>query len=82
MSWELPTTKSGHWYILTIHLLIKYSVAIKQTLLEIADALIEKFIDPYIPPKALITDQDPNFISSMMCHIVHKYKISTYKTTA
>jgi len=83
----LPTTESGYSYIFTIQdLLTKYSavVSLKQaTLSEIAEALVEKFIlHPYTAPKACITDQGPNFISSVMSHTAHKYKISTYKTTA
>jgi len=82
----LPTTESGYSYILTIQdLLTKYSavMSLKQaTLSEIAEALVEKFINPYTASKACITDQGPNFISSMMPHTTRKYKISTYKTTA
>jgi len=63
-------------------LLTKYLVvmSLKQAMsVEIAEALVEKFINPYIAPKAWITDQGSNFISSAMRHIAHKYKISTYK---
>jgi len=66
-------------------LLTKYLVAmpLKQAMsVEIAKTLVEKFINSYIAPKAWITDQGPNFISSAIRHIAHKYKISTYKTSA
>jgi len=46
---------------------------------EIAEALVEKFINLYTAPKAWITDQGPNFVNKVMRHIAHKYKISTYK---
>jgi len=49
---------------------------------EIAKAFVENFINPYTAPKAWITDQGLNFISSVMRHIAHKYKISTFKTSA
>jgi len=55
----LPTTESGDTYILTIqHLLTKYSVEVpfkQATSSEIAEALVEKFINPYTAPKAWIT---------------------------
>ncbi|KAH0949112.1 hypothetical protein HN011_007007 [Eciton burchellii] len=77
----LPTTDSGYKYILTIQdLLTKCSVVVplKQiTSSEIAEALVEKFINSYTAPKAWITDQGSNFISSVM----RQYKISMYKTT-
>ncbi|KAH0944442.1 hypothetical protein HN011_009613 [Eciton burchellii] len=81
----LPT-ESGNTYILTIQdLLIKYSVTVpfkQATSSEIAEALVEKFINPYTAPyKAWITDQGSNFISSMMHHVARKYKISMYETT-
>jgi len=83
ISWELSTTESGHSYILTIKdLLTKFSVAVplKQAMsAEIAEALVEKFINPYTAPKVWITDQGPNSISSIIRHTVHKYKISTYQ---
>jgi len=78
----LPITEGGHSYILTIQdLLTKYLVAVplkQATLAEIAEALVEKFINLYIAPKAWITDQGPNFVSKVMRHIADKYKISTY----
>jgi len=82
----VPTTESRHSYIFTIQdLLTKYSVAVplkQATSSEIAEAFVERFINPYIASKAWITDQGPNFISNVMYHIAHKYKISTYKTMA
>ncbi|KAH0948046.1 hypothetical protein HN011_006395 [Eciton burchellii] len=81
----LPTTYSRYTYILIIQdLLTNYSVAVplkQATSSKIAEALVNKFINPYTAPKAWITDQDLNFISSVMRHIAHKYKISMYKTT-
>ncbi|KAH0944429.1 hypothetical protein HN011_002883, partial [Eciton burchellii] len=49
---------------------------------EIAEALVEKFINPYTAPKTWTTDQSSNFISSVMRHVARKYKIFMYKTTA
>jgi len=49
---------------------------------EIAEPLVEKFINPNIVPKAWIIDQGPNFISNVMHYIARKYKISIYKTIA
>jgi len=59
------------------------AVPLKQaTSAEIAKALVEKFINLYIAPKAWITDQGLHFVSKVMHHIIHKYKIFTYKTSA
>jgi len=62
--------------MLTIQdLLTKYLVAVplKQTTsAEIPEALLEKFINLYTTPKAWITDQGPNFVSKVICHIAHK----------
>jgi len=70
-----PTTESRHSYIVTRQdLLTKYLVAVplKQAMsAEIAEELVEKIINPYTAPK-WITDQDPNFISSVMHPITHK----------
>jgi len=55
---SLPTTENGHSYILTIQdLLTNYSVAmpLKQaTSAEIAETLVEKFINPYTALKSWI----------------------------
>jgi len=59
------------------------AVLLKQaTSAKIAEALIEKFINPYTASKTWITNQGLNFISIMIRRIAHKYKISTYKTSA
>jgi len=81
----LPTTENGHSYKLIIQdLLTKYSVVIplKQAKSsEIAKALEKKVYQPvYLAPNGWMTDQCPNFINSMMRHVIHKYKISIYKT--
>jgi len=80
----LPIIESG--YILIIQdLLTKYLVAVplkQATSAEIPEALLEKFINIYTASKAWITDQGPNFVSKVICHVAHKYKISTYKTLA
>jgi hypothetical protein len=82
----LPTTESGNTYLLAIQdLLTKYSVAVplkQATSSEIAEAIVEKFINSHTAPKAWITDQGSNFISSVMRHVARRYKISMYKTTA
>jgi len=71
---SLQSTENKNSLILTIQgLHIKYSVAVplKQASSEIAEALVEKFINPYTAPKAWITDQGLNFISSVMRHKAH-----------
>jgi len=54
----LPIIEDGHSYIITIHdLLTKYLVAVplkQATSAEIAEALVEKFINLYTAPKAWI----------------------------
>jgi len=70
---SLPTMESGHSYIFTIQdLLTKYLVAIllkQATLSEIAEALVEGFINPYTAPKAWIIDQGSYFINKVMRHV-------------
>jgi len=46
---------------------------------EIIEMLVEKIINSYTAPKARITDQGPNFLSSVIRHIAYKYKISIYE---
>jgi len=71
----LQSTESENSYVLTIQgLLIKYTVAVplkQATSSEIAEALVEKFINPYTAPKAWITDKGSNFISSAIRHKAH-----------
>lgn len=82
----LPTTKNGHSYILTIKdLFTKYSVVvplIEATSLSIADAFEKNFICIYGAPKAILTDQGSNFLTSLMRNLAKKFKIRQYKSTA
>lgn len=82
----LPVTNNGSKYILTIQdLLTKYSVAVplkEATSLSIADAFTKRFICIYGAPKALLTDQGANFLSSLMKNLTKKFNIQHYKTTA
>ncbi|XP_025155003.1 uncharacterized protein LOC112588630 [Harpegnathos saltator] len=82
----LPITDTGNSYILTIQdLLTKYSLAIplaETTSLTIADAFVKHFICIYGAPRALLTDQGSNFLTSLMKNIARKFGIQQYKTTA
>ena len=78
----LRKTAKQHEYILTIQdLLTKYSLAILLktiTSIDIADAFICRFGSP----RAIVTDQGSNFISSLMKKIVKRFMIQQYMTTA
>ncbi|XP_076384553.1 uncharacterized protein LOC143263569 [Megalopta genalis] len=82
----LPTTPSGHTYILTGQdLLTKYSVAVplkNATAIDTANALIEHLICRFGAPKAILTDQGANFMSKLMKAVAKKFKISQFRTTA
>lgn len=82
----LPMSPRGNTHILTIQdLLTKYSVVIplkETTSLAIADAFTKNFICIYGAPKAILTDQGQNFLSSLMKNLARKFKIQQYKTTA
>jgi len=82
----LPTTRRGSSYILTMQdLLTKYSVAVplqETTSLAIADAFTKNFICLYGAPKAILTDQGTNFLSSLIRNLAKKFNIKQYKTTA
>jgi len=82
----LLITNSGSRYILTIKdLLTKYSMAvplIEATSLAIADAFMKRFIYIYGAPKAILTDQRTNFLSSLMKNLIKRFRIQHYKTTA
>jgi len=82
----LPTTSRGNSYILTMQdLLTKYSVAVplqETTSLAIADAFTKNFICLYGAPKAILTDQGTNFLSSLIRNLTKKFNIKQYKTTA
>jgi len=65
---SLPITENRHSYIFTY----QYSAAVplKQVMSsEIAETLVEKFINPYIAPKAWIIDQE-----------FHKQRDASYRT--
>lgn len=82
----LPTTPTGHTHILTIQdLLTKYSIAVplrSTNSLNIANAFMKNFICIYGAPRALLTDQGSNFLSSLMRNLAKKLKIKQFRTTA
>ncbi|XP_011859426.1 PREDICTED: uncharacterized protein LOC105556922 [Vollenhovia emeryi] len=82
----LPESDNGNNYILTLQdLLTKYSVAVplkEATSLTIADAFTKHFICIYGAPKAILTDQGSNFLTSLMKNLAKKFKITHFKTTA
>ena len=83
---HLPITKNGSRYILTMQdLLTKYSVAVplkEATSLTIADAFAKNFICTYGTPKAILTDQGTNFLSSLIRNLTRRFGIQHFKTTA
>ncbi|XP_039313009.1 uncharacterized protein LOC120359490 [Solenopsis invicta] len=82
----LPMTEDGYSYILTIQdLLSKYSLAIPlrcTTASDIAEAFVNEFICTFGVPKAVLTDQGRNFVSSLMKNVARKFKIKQCRTTA
>lgn len=82
----LPVTSNDHEYILTIQdQLTKYSIAIpliRADSEEIAKAFTRRFICQFGSPKAILTDQGSNFISSMIKKFATHFKIKQYRTTA
>lgn len=82
----LPVTRMGNSYILTIQdLLTKYSVAVplqRAFSVTIADALTKNFICLYGAPRAILTDQGTNFLSSLIRNLTKKFNIKHFKTTA
>ncbi|XP_036140388.1 uncharacterized protein LOC118644842 [Monomorium pharaonis] len=82
----LPITIKGNQYILTMQdLLTKYTVAVPlndATSVSIADAFAKNFICIYGAPKAILTDQGANFLSSLMRSLTKKFNIQHFKTTA
>ena len=82
----LPTSTRGYSYILTMQdLLTKYSVAvplIEANSMSIADAFTKNFICIYGAPKAILTDQGTNFLSSLMRNLTKRFNIKHFKTTA
>ncbi|XP_036148743.1 uncharacterized protein LOC118647611 [Monomorium pharaonis] len=82
----LPITRNGSRYILTMQdLLTKYSLAVplgEATSLTIADAFAKKFICIYGTPKAILTDQGTNFLSSLIRSLTRRFGIQHFKTTA
>lgn len=82
----LPVTRKGNSYILTIQdLLTKYCFAIplmRTTAVDIAEAFVDKFVCAVGAPKAILTDQGRNFLSSLMKTVAKKYRIKLFQTTA
>ena len=82
----LPKTQKGNEYILTIQdLLTKYSIGIPMVGIssaEIADAFVKRFIRRFGSPRAILTDQEANFTSSLMKKVAKRFRIKQYTTSA
>jgi len=82
----LPLTMGNNQYILTMQdLLTTYSTAVllkEATSLTIADAFTKKFICIYGTPRAILTDQETNFLSALMRQLTRKFRIQLFRTTA
>lgn len=82
----LPVSDKGNEYILTMHdLLSKFCIAIpiqNMLAITIADVFIKRFICLYGAPKALLTDQGRNFVSTFMQRIAKRFRIKKIQTTA
>ncbi|CAD6223579.1 GSCOCG00013004001-RA-CDS, partial [Cotesia congregata] len=82
----LPRTGDGNEYILTIQdLFSKFCVAIPlpdMLAITVADAFIKRYVSTFGAPKALLTDQGRNFISSFMQRICKRFKVKKIQTTA
>lgn len=82
----LPTTLTGHSYILTIQdLLTKFSLAIPlkhAAALDIADAFVNDVICIFGAPNGILTDQGSHFINNLIRNIARKFKIAHFHTTA
>lgn len=50
--------------------------------IDVADGFVKEFICIYGAPKALLTDQGPHFINSLLKFIARKFRINSFKTTA
>lgn len=76
---SLPKTQKRNEYILTIqNLLTKYSIGIPMegiSSAEIADVFVKRFICQFGSPRAILTDQGPNFTSSLMKKVAKKFRI-------
>lgn len=79
----LPKTKRGNKYILTLQdQLTKFYMGIplpNQTSETIAEAFVDRFICIL---KAILTDQERNFISDLMKKIAKLFRICKFRTTA
>ena len=86
MFWDRLKTPRQNKYILTIQdLLTKYFLGIPLrtiTSVDIADAFIKNFICRFGSPRATLTYQGSNFISSLMKKIAKRFKIQQYVMTA
>ena len=82
----LSVTENVNQYILTIQdLLTKFSLAIplrRATAIDTADALVKRMFCIFGTPRAVLTDQGTNFLSSLMKQLAKIYKIKQIKTTA
>lgn len=81
-----PATSSGYSYILTMQdLLTKYSIAAPLrdvTSTTIADQILKRLICIFGAPKAILTDQGSNLISSIIKYLAKRFKIKRYITLA
>ena len=71
-----PVTENGNKYILSMQdLLTKYCVAAplsNASAAFVTDALINRFICVYGSPKVILSDQDTNFMSSLLKTVAKK----------
>lgn len=82
----LPVTEQENGYILTIQdQLSKFCVTAplrNMLAITVADTFIRRFVCILGAPKALLTDQGRNFISTFMQRISKRFKIKKIQTTA
>ena len=83
---KLPITLLQNQYILTIQdNFTKYSLAIpllNHQAGTIADPFVKEFICIYSSPKAVLTDQEADFLSTLMKKMTTIFRIRQFKTTA
>ncbi|KAL6420849.1 hypothetical protein ACFW04_014380 [Cataglyphis niger] len=82
----LPKTERDNKYILTLQdQLIKFCMGIplqNQMSETIAEAFVDRFICVFGAPKAILTDQEKNFIGELMRKVPKIFKIRKFRTTA
>jgi len=79
----LQPTKAGHTTIQDLLTKLLVAIPLEQTITtHVADAFIKKFLFILGPPRAILTDQGSNLLSSFMRKVAHRFNITQYKTTA